>query len=349
MQMKLGIIGLARSGKTTIFNALTKRTGESVPSGGHVVPVLGVVSLADSRLDWLSHLYKPKKTTSAQVICLDLQGLPGVLESQQEYMSLLLTHMRQVDAFLMVVRNFSDPSLGEPDVRHDVRELEDEFIIADLGTIEKRLEKISVEQKKGKKIFGAEKDLLESCLETLNAEKPLRANPDLAAAPGLRGFTFLSAKRLLVIVNNSDEDDQLPEIASGYAEAIVLRGKLEMEMAELSEGEAAAFRQDFGLGESALDRVIERSFSLLKLATFFTVGDDEVRAWTIPRELPAVEAAGVVHTDMQKGFIRAEVVAYQDLHAAGDYASARKQGLVRLEGKTYPVRDGDVIHFRFNV
>jgi ribosome-binding ATPase len=347
--MKLGIVGNARSGKTTIFNALTKRTGESVPSGGHAVPVLGVVSVADLRLDWLSRLFKPKKTTHAQVTYLDLQGLSGVLESHQEYMSLLLTHMRPVDAFLMVVRNFSDPSLGEPDVRRDLRELEDEFVLADLGTIERRLEKVSMEQKKGKKIFGSEKDLLESCLEILNLGKPLRARPEVACAPELRGFTFLSAKPLLIIVNNSDEDSELPEIAFDHAEAMVVNGKLEMELAQLPESEAAAFREDFGLDESALERVVARSLALLKLARFYTVGDDEARAWTVPGDLPALEAAGTVHTDMQKGFIRAEVVAYEDLRRAGDYASARKQGLVRLEGKTYPVKDGDLIHFRFNV
>jgi ribosome-binding ATPase len=347
--MKLGIIGLARSGKTTIFNALTKRTGESVPPGGHVIPVLGAVSVSDARLDWLSQHYQPQKKTHAQVTYLDLQGLPGILESHQEYMSLLLTHMRPVEAFLMVVRNFPDPSLGEPDARHDFRELEDEFIIADLGTVEKRLERISAEQKKGKKIFGSETDLLRSCLGVFNTGQPLRLKPELTAAPETRGFTFLSAKPILVVVNNSDDDDRLPDAAFENAEAMVVRGKLEMEMGQLSEEEASAFRQDFGLADSALDRVVARSYSLLQRATFFTVGDDEVRAWTIPSDLPAVEAAGVVHTDMQKGFIRAEVVAYDDLHRAGDFASARKLGLVRLEGKTYPVRDGDIINFRFNV
>jgi ribosome-binding ATPase len=347
--MKLGIIGLERAGKTTIFNALTKRTGESVPSGGHAVPVMGVVSVADPRLDWLSQLYRPKKTTHAQVTYLDLQGLPGGFESQQEYMSLLLTHMRPVEAFLMVLRNFSDSSLGEPNVGRDFRELEDEFLIADLGTVEKRLERISVEEKKGKKGFGAEREVLESCLEVINAEKPLRSKPELVATPEIRGFTLLSAKPLLVIVNNTDEDDSLPDIHFDHTEAVVVRGKLEMEMAQLPDSEAAVFMQDFGLAESALDRVVARSFKLLQRAVFFTVGDDETRAWTIPKDLPALEAAGAVHSDMQRGFIRAEVVAYEDLLRVGDYASARKQGLVRLEGKTYPVRDGDVIQFRFNV
>jgi GTP-binding protein YchF len=346
--MKLGIVGLARSGKTTIFNALTRRTGESAPPGGHIVPALGVVPLPDPRVDWLSRLYNPKKTTYAQVTYMDLQGMPGMIESKQEYMSLLLNHMRPMDAFLMVIRNFSDDALGLPDVARDFKDLEDEFLIADLATIEKRQEKLAMELKKGRKV-GPEKELLDGCAEILNADKPLRSRPELAKAPELRGFTFLTAKPLLVIVNNPDEEDRLPDISFGLAEAMMVRGKLEMEMAQLPESEAEVFREDFGIKESALDRVIQHSFSLLRLASFLTVGEDEVRAWTIQKDLPAQEAAGAVHSDIQRGFIRAEVVAYEDLRRAGDYAAARKQGVVRLEGKTYPVQDGDIINFRFNV
>jgi len=347
--MKLGIIGLARSGKTTIFNALARRSGESVPTGGQVVPVLGVVPVPDPRVDWLSELYKPKKTTYAQVTYMDLQGMPGMVESKQEYMSLLLTHMRPVDALLMVVRNFRDPATGVPNVARDFQELEDEFLIADLGTVEKRLEKLAMEQKRGKKVAGPEKELLEACAEILNNEIPLRTRPDLANAPELRGFTFLSGKPLLVVVNNSDEDDRLPDITFKHAEPMMVRGQLEMEMAQMPDSEAVVFRQDFGIVESALDRVIQQSFALLRLATFLTVGEDEVKAWTITKDIPAQEAAGVLHSDIQRGFIRAEIVAYEDLRKTGDYAAARKQGLVRLEGKTYPVQDGDIIHFRFNV
>mgnify|MGYP003731021155 CR=1 FL=1 len=349
LTMKLGIVGLGRSGKTTIFNALTRRLGESAPPGGQVVPVLGVVPVPDERVDWLSRLYQPKKTTYAQVTYMDLQGMPGMVESKPEYMSLLLNHMRPMDAFLMVVRNFSDSVLGRPRPAGDYRELADEFIIADLATVEKRLEKLAMEQKRGKKVPETEKRVLESCMELLNQEKPLRCDPGLAAAPELRGFTLLSAKPLLVVCNNSDEDDQTPEITVEAGEVLVLRGKLEMEMAQLTESEAQAFREDFGIRESALTRVIQSSFSLLKLATFLTVGDDEVKAWTIPRNLPAQEAAGAVHSDIQRGFIRAEVVAFEDLRRAGDCNAARKLGLVRLEGKTYPVQDGDVINFRFNI
>ena len=347
--MKLGIVGLGRSGKTTIFNALTRRTGESVPPGGQMVPALGVVSVPDPRVDWLSEHYHPKKTTYAQVTYMDLQGMPGVVENKQEYMAHLLVHMRPMDALLMVVRNFEDSVLGTADIARDFRELEDEFLIADLATVEKRLEKLDMEQKRGKKTAGPERELLDACAEILNAEKPLRSNPELAGAPELRGFTFLSGKPLLVIVNNSDEDDALPDVSFGLAESMVVRGKLEMEMAQLPESEAAVFREDFGIKESALDRVIQQSFALLRQICFFTVGEDEVKAWTILRDLPAQESAGAVHSDIQRGFIRAEVVAYEDLRRCGDHAAARKQGLVRLEGKTYPVQDGDIINFRFNI
>jgi len=264
-------------------------------------------------------------------------------------MSLLLTHMRPMDAFIMVVRNFPDAVLGPPDPERDLRELQDEFLLADLVSVEKRLEKLDAELKRGKKPIGAEKELLEKCAQTLNGEQPLRSHPELANAPELRGYTFLSAKPLLVILNNSDEDDVIPPICLTAAEAIVVRGKLEMELAQLPEEEAESFMQDFGIAESVLGRVIKSSFALLDRITFLTVSDEEVRAWTIARDTYAADAAGTVHSDIQRGFIRAEVVAYEDLKKAGDYAVARKQGTVRLEGKTYPVQDGDVIHFRFNI
>ncbi len=347
--MKLGIIGLGRSGKTTIFNALTGRTGESVPPGGQVTAVLGVVPVPDERVDRLSDLYRPQKTTHAQVTYMDLQGLSGGIENKQEHMAHLLNHMRPMDAFLVVVRNFRDPVLGAPRAAADLSDLEDEFILTDLATVEKRLEKLAMEEKRGKKVTGSEKGLLESCREVLDAGKPVRSRPELATAPELRGFTFLSGKPVLVIFNNEDEDDRMPEGPWNPEDAMVVRGKLEMEMTQLSAEEVLEFQKDFGIGESALNRVIERSFNLLRMVSFFTVGEDEVKAWTIPRDLPALEAAGSIHSDIQRGFIRAEVVAYNDLRSAGDYATARKQGTVRLEGKLYPVQDGDVIHFRFNV
>lgn len=347
--MKLGITGLGRSGKTTVFDALTKRSGESAPSGGQVVPALGVVPVPDPRVEWLSALYRPKKTTYAQITYMDLQGIPGMADNKQDYMSLLLAHMRPMDALIMVVRNFEDPALGAPDPAGDLRELEDEFLIADLGSVEKRLERLEAELKRGKKPAGAEKELLDKCAETLNSEQPLRTIPEVCNHPELRGYTFLSAKPLLVIVNNGDEDDSMPPLPLRSAEAVVVRGKLEMELGQLSDDEAKSFMQDFGITESALNRVIKSSFSLLDLISFLTVGEDEVRAWNIPRDTLAVDAAGAIHSDIQRGFIRAEVVACEDLKKAGDSAAARKLGTVRLEGKNYPVKDGDIINFRFNV
>jgi hypothetical protein len=347
--MKLGLTGLGRAGKTTVFNALTRRSGESAPPGGQVVPALGVVPAPDARVDWLSGLYHPKKTTCAQITYMDLQGVPGMADNKQEYMSLLLAHMRPMDALIMVVRNFPDSVLGPPDCARDLRELEDEFLIADMASVEKRLEKLDAELKRGKKPAGAEKELLEMCAQALNAEQPLRARPEIANAPELRGYTFLSAKPLLVIVNNTDDDDAMPPIPLRSAEAVVVRGKIEMELAQLSASEAQSFMQDFGITESALDRVIKSSFVLLNQITFLTVGEDEVKGWTIAKDTHAIDAAGAIHSDIQRGFIRAEVVAYEDLKKAGDYAAARKLGKVRLEGKSYLVQDGDIINFRFNV
>lgn len=347
--MKLGIIGMARSGKTTIFNALTRREGESASTGGQVAPVLGVVAVPDSRVDWLSELYQPKKVTYAQVTYMDLQGMPGVAEQKQEYMSLLLTHMRPMDALLVVVRNFTDAGSGAPRPEQDYRNLMDEFLIADLATVEKRLERIAAERGKGRKTCAKEAELLQRCEALLNQEKPLRLEPELATAPELKGYTFLSSKPILVIVNNPDDEDRLPGTLFEGIDALVVRGELEMEMAQLSDDEAEAFRVDYGIKESAMARVVQHSYRLLNLATFLTVGADEVKAWTIPAGLPALEAAGTIHSDIQRGFIRAEVVAYTDLRAAGDYNTARKEAKVRLEGKTYPVMDGDVIHYRFNV
>ncbi len=347
--MKLGIVGLARSGKTTIFNTLTRREGET-QGGGQVSPVPGVVSVPDLRVDWLSRLYQSKKTTYAQVTYVDLQGIPGVADNKQEYMALLLRHMRPMDAFLLVVRNFPDPASGDAaDPAAQYHELADEFLIADLATVEKRLERIAAERSKGRKVSETEQRLLERCAELLNDEKPLRSRPDLAHAPELRGFTFLSAKPVLIVVNNDDDDERMPDADFGGEKALVVRGKLEMEMAQLSDEDAKAFLEDYGITETARERVIQRSYQLLDLITFLTCGEDEARAWTIPRGFPAVEAAGVIHSDIQRGFIRAEVVAFDDLRRLGDYPAARKEGLVRLEGKNYLVKDGDVINFRFNV
>lgn len=346
--MKLGIIGLGQSGKTTIFNALTNHRSEENNAGNKIVAALETVSVPDERVDRLGAIYQPKKLTYAQMVYMDLQGTVGVSDNKQDYMSLLLTHIRPMNALLLVVRNFTHPMLGAPHADKDLQELEDEFLIADLGTVERRLEKIELEKKRGKKVSEKELAFLHQCGQLLNEGKPLRDYPALMDDPDFRGFTFLSAKPLLAVINNDDSDTELPKLSSGHS-PIVVRGKLEMEMAQLPAEESAEFLSDYGIEESAMARVIHFSYKMLNLQSFLTVGEDEVRSWTIRKGTLAKEAAGAIHSDIEKGFIRAEVVHYNDLIKAGDFAKAKRDGLVRLETKTYPFLDGDVVNFRFNV
>ena len=229
--------------------------------------------------------------------------------------------------------------------------IDQELIISDLVVVEKRLERLALDERRGKKPSPEEIALLNRCKEALDQEIPLRRFPDITAAKLLRGFAFLSAKPMLLLFNNDDEDDALPDannLPEGE-ECLVIRAKLEQELAQMSADEAAEFLAEFNITASATDRVIQRSYELMGLISFFTVGEDEVRAWTIGRDTDAVDAAEVIHSDIKKGFIRAEVLAYDDLLDAGSYAEARKKGTVRLEGKTYKVVDGDIINFRFNV
>jgi ribosome-binding ATPase YchF (GTP1/OBG family) len=225
------------------------------------------------------------------------------------------------------------------------------MIIADLAVAEKRMERIELDRKRGKKPSPEEPSLLELCREMLSEGVPLRNNQELASNPALRGFTFLTAKPMLVIINNAEEDEALPEWACRPDNAAVLlvRGRLEMDIASMESADAVEFRQAYNIQESALDRVIESSHALLSRITFFTVSPEEVKAWSIPTGTPALEAAGTVHSDMQKGFIRAETVSFADLQACGSFQEAKKAGLVRLEGKEYEVQDGDIIQFRFNL
>ncbi|MGD9211309.1 MAG: DUF933 domain-containing protein, partial [Desulfobacteraceae bacterium] len=233
----------------------------------------------------------------------------------------------------------------------DFKQINQELIISDLVVAEKRLERLALDQKRGKKSNPEELTLISQCQRHLNAEIPLRKFPELSLTPSLRGFAFLSGKPMLVLFNNEDEDDRLPDasdILTGE-DHMVIRGKLEQELIQMSPQEAEEFLSEFNITASAMDRVIKRSYELLGLISFFTVGEDEVRAWTIKKETAAVDAAEVIHSDIKKGFIRAEVLAYDDLMAVGSYVNARKKGTVRLEGKNYTVKDGDIINFRFNV
>jgi GTP-binding protein YchF len=341
--MKLGVIGRPQSGKTTLFEALTKTHADSDQRKENRI---GTVQVPDERVGILSQMYKPRKTIYAQVEYLLPSPADHVKESAKEQS--IWTQVRDCDALIHVVRNFKGYGTEPPTAQADLKAMDDELIFSDLVVAEKRLERLELDQKRGKKPDPEEINLVQRCHERLSADKPLRDIPELAAARILRGYAFLSAKPMLVVANNEDEDDRRPDWLPDD-NGLMVRAKLEQELSQMDPGEAAAFLEDFGITTSAMDLVIARSYDLLGLISFFTVGEDEVRAWTIRRATPAQEAAGVIHSDIQKGFIRAEVLAYNDLMTAGNYAAARKLGTVRLEGKTYEVQNGDIINFRFNV
>ncbi len=344
--MKSGIIGLPGSGKSTIFEALTRNI---IEAGHKEESRIGTIRVPDNRVDVLSDMYKPKKTIYAQVEYF-LPGMAGRSKEEKKDQN-IWTQVRDCDALIHVVRNFGGYGLEAPTPYNDFLELDQELILADLVVVEKRLERLELDKRRGKKIDPEEMALLNKCLKDLENEIPLRKFPDIASAHVLKGFAFLSAKPMLVLFNNEDEDDKLPDIEdlTSREDCMVIKGKLEQELAHMSDKEAKEFLAEFNITASAMDRVIKHSYELLGLISFFTVGEDEVKAWTIKKETKAVDAAEVIHSDIKKGFIRAEVLSYEDLMDAGSYQQARKKGTVRLEGKTYVVQDGDIINFRFNV
>jgi ribosome-binding ATPase YchF (GTP1/OBG family) len=250
-----------------------------------------------------------------------------------------------------VVRNFGGYGFENPTPFLDFQTIDQELMLADLMVVEKKLESVELDRKRVKETSPAELSLLNQCLENFENEIPLRKVPDLASDPLLKGYAFLSAKPMLVLFNNEDDDDTIPEAEdlSSRENCMVIRGKLEQELAQMSAEDAEEFLSEFNITASAMDRVIKRSYEILGLISFFTVVNQEVKAWTVKKDTPALDAADTIHTDMKKGFIRAEVISYDDLMAAGSYPEAKKKGTVRLEGKTYPVQDGDIIEFRFNV
>lgn len=346
--MKLGIIGLPGAGKSTIFAALTGARGEEpAQKGGRPDTRIATVRVKDERVDFLAGLYKPKKTTFAQVEYL----LPALPPGQAVSESLVLNQVRPCDGLIHVVRNFSGPA-GEPvSSETDFRRLEEEMILSDLVVAEKRIERMDLDSRRGMKPNEEEYRLLRVCRELLEKGEPLRRDAEAASSPLLRGFTFLSAKPQLVVINNDEDDESLPQWKKPpeAVERLVVRGRLEMEITSMTPEEAKDFLEEYHIRESALDRVISVSYRLMNLISFFTVLHDEVRAWTVPRDTPAVEAAGAVHSDMKKGFIRAEVVSCENMKKYRSFAEARKAGQARLEGKEYVVQDGDIIQFRFNV
>jgi GTP-binding protein YchF len=359
--LRAGLIGFPSSGKTALFQLLTSAR-EAPRSGAKQEAHVGVARVPDERLDRLTALFNPKKHVPATVEFADMGGATTAKAGAAALLD--VAAFRNADALLHVVRMFRDPSVphaaGSVDPARDVRTMEDEVILADLGVVERRLERLERDLKKAgsNTDLKKEQDILQRCRTALEHGRPLRAL-ELAGdeAKRLRGFQLLSAKPLLLVLNLDEADlpqaDRAIELAgleefiTGAAtRAVPICAKIELEIAQLDEADAKAFMADLGLRESGLDRVIRASYDLLGYISFFTVGEDENRAWSIPRETTAQNAAGEIHTDIQRGFIRAEVVRYDHLLARGSLAACREHGELRLEGKEYIVHDGDVINFR---
>ena len=338
--MKAGIIGWTGSGRDAIFCALT---GLTRPPFGSTDVRQGEASVPDKRLDNLSNIFNPKKYTPARVDFL----LPHPAGLPKEVLKISLEKSREAEVLLVILANFPGGE-RDPSPAKEIAELEGELIINDYLVVEKRLERLADETRRGKKNDPEEVELLNQAKDQLEAGRPLRHDPIFGSAPKLRGFAFLSAKPLLAVLNNSDDDEKEADLGGEWPQ-VVVRGRLEEDLAGLEPEEAADFLAEYGLKEAAAARVIREVYSQMGLISFFTVGEDECRAWTITRGSTALEAAGAIHSDIQKGFIRAEVVAYEDFMAVGGFNEAKKKGLFRLEGKSYQVVDGDIVHFRFNV
>ena len=341
--MRLGIIGLPQSGRSTIFEALTQETARPELKAEDRIATLNV---PDLRVDRLNDLYKLPKTIYVQAEYY----LPGTKSGGTKDPN-LWSAARDCDALIHVVRNHIGFGFEQKTPLQDFMKLDQELILSDLIVAQKRLERIELDHGRGKKMNPEEHSLLADCIHNLENEIPLRKFPRLASAPLLRGYAFLSARPMLVLFNNDDEDDGLPQVEDlvQKEKCQVIRGRLEQELSQMSADEAAEFRAEFNIPDSALNRVIKGSFALLDLISFFTIGKNEIRAWAIKKGTQSLDAAEVIHTDMKRGFIRAEVVSFDDLIDAGSYSAARKNGTVRLESKSYEVQDGDIIMFRFNV
>lgn len=344
--MKVGLIGHRGSGKTTVFNMLTGLQAQVGGYGGKEEVHLGVIKVPDARIDKLSQIFKPKKTTYAEIRFTDFPPSEG--DDDRKGNAALVTQMREVDAIALVLRDFE---AGADPIR-ELNDLLTEMILADLTVVENRRARLKKE-----KARPLEEVLLERCATALENERGLR---DLTFSADeenlLSGFGFLSRKPLLVLFNQAEyqagkplADSHVDELKRRGLEGLGLAGKAEMEIAQLDESDREAFLKEIGIKEPARDRFIRASYRLLDLISFFTTGEDEVRAWTITQGTVARKAAGKIHSDIERGFIRAEVITYEDFIAFGSEAKCREAGKLRLEGKDYAVKDGDIIHFRFAV
>lgn len=353
--MKVGLVGFAGSGKTTIFNTLTGLAAEVGGYGAREKANVGVIKVPDHRVEKLAAIFNPKKKTLAEISFVDVAG-PQAEDTQQAQTGLdpkLVQHMREVDALVHVVRAFDNSMLTQAaDPVRDIRAFDDELVLTDLVQIENRIARLKKE-----KDSARENELMLRLKSALEEEQPLRnlelAHEDLSS---IAGFRFLSLKPLLLLINQPEEQasagasEGVSKLAdSRKLSVIAMSGKVEMEIAQLAPDEQRDFLQDLGIAEPARERFIRAAYSLLDLISFLTAGEDECRAWSIMRGTTAHKAAGVIHSDIERGFIRAEVTRFEDLAQLGSEARCREQGKLRLEGKEYVVKDGDVVHFRFNV
>ena len=346
--MKIGLVGFAGSGKTTVFNTLT---GLNVPTGFGGTVHLGTVKVPDQRIDRLSAMFKPKKTTYAEIVFSDIPGEHGA--EQKGLSRKALEPIRAQDVLCLVLRAFPNPALeAKPDPAAELEAFHVECVLADLEMVERKLDR--AKKDKSDPLLVAAFELMK---RTLEAELPIRSLPETALhREMLTGFAFLTDKPLLAVLNRSEDEaaQPMPEaltkrLAALSAAGLVLSASVEAEIAQLDPADQAAFLADLGLKESARARFVRTAYELLDLISFFTVGEDEVRAWPIRRGTHARAAAGKIHSDLERGFIRAEVMAYEDFIAHGSEHALKEAGKFKLEGKDYVVADGDIMSIRFNV